>query len=216
MSKDDLDNIVEAARARRKVSSRCAIDKKANDGTFTTDTFRLVWNEAAPGYPGAWGGTRDMMHAREKLDALLGTICPNRVDAAKEVEEFLAWVVTEWRSLKFRSGTSWMHQKDMLPRQPSMRFVLHHWSHFFASYTDRAQETAHDYEDPLIDELREDRAFLETKLREVAKFGGEAQIARLKLENTKLETENARLRELLSPLVDLDTELPTWEEKQNA
>lgn len=159
MSKEDLERRAAEVREGRKVTStdRAA---KAADGDATTEKFRVLWNHAAPGYLGAWGGTRDMMHAKEKLDALAETV--------EDIPAFLEWVVTEWRTLKFRSGTSWMSAKDMLPRHPTMRFVLHHWSHFFASYTDRAQEIAHDYTDPEIEILKEDIAFLEGKLREAA------------------------------------------------
>jgi hypothetical protein len=201
-----IEDTIEGVRQKRKVS-QAKHSTKAAAGELSTDKFRILWNAAAPGYLGAWGTTRDMMHAREKLDAL--------VKVVDDIPAFLEWVVTEWRTLKHRSGTQWMHEKNMLPRHPSMRFVLHHWSHFHASYVDRAQEQAHDYVDPEVDLLKEDIHFLETKLQEAAKFGQEAQILKLRQQNEKLKAENARLRAQLAPLVDLDTDLPTWEEKQN-
>lgn len=206
-SKDRYDELTAGVAADRKAKVARNVTKAAQ-GDTTTEKFRILWNAAAPGYLGAWGGTKDMMHAAAKLTTLN--------EAVEDIPAFLGWVVTEWRTLKFRSGTAWMHEKDMLPRHPTMRFVLHHWSHFYASYNDRAQERAHDYVDPEVDALKEDLAFLEGKLQEIAKWGGESQLLRARQHIKALEKDNAKLRAQLAPLVDLDTELPTWEEKENA
>jgi hypothetical protein len=206
MSKEDLERRAASVRSNRKVAETKHATKAA-EGEANTEKFRILWNAAAPGYLGAWGGHYDMMQATVKLTVLNQTV--------EDIPAFLEWVVTEWRSLKFRSGTRWMFEKDMLPRHPTMRFVLHHWSHFHASYIDRAQDKAHDYVDPEVDALREDLAFLEAKLQEVAKFGPEAQLLKARILIETLERENQRLRALFAPFVDLDTDLPTWEEKEN-
>ncbi len=191
-------------RANRAVTSEKHADKAA-EGDANTDKFRILWDAACPEHHGAWGGTRDMMHAKEKIVALTATV--------EDVKGFLEWVVKEWHSLKFRTGTDWMAKRDMIPRHPNMRFVLHHWSHFHAAYNDRENEKGYDYVDPEVDALREDIGFLEGKLREAANFGQEAQLLKARQRITELETENTRLRAQLAPLVDLDTGLPTWEEK---
>lgn len=210
MSEDEFDELARAARVRRKVTEARRAYEASEKSEQTTDTFRIQWNHAAPGYLGAWGSHFDMIQAQAKLDVLADTI--------EDIPAFLEWVVNEWRTLKFRSGTAWMatDKKDMLPRHPTMRFVLHHWTHFYASFIDREQEIAFDYVDPEVDEKNEVIAYLEGKLREAAKFGQEAQLLRARQHIKALEADNAKLRAQLAPLVDLDSELPTWEEKQNA
>jgi len=207
MSIDDLERLAESVRERRNVSVQTTADSAAS-GEMNTNKFRILWDAACPEHPGAWGSTRDQMNGKEKITALM--------EVVDNLQEFLAWVAKEWHSLKFRSGTQWMAEKDMLPRHPAMRFVLHHWSHFHASYLDREAEQGFDYVDPNVDALLDDIGFLEMRLDEAASFGQEAQIARLKNENERLKIENARLRAQLTPFVDLDTELPTWEEKDAA
>ena len=207
MSDKDLDELADGVRANRTVTSKKHAAKAA-EGDANTDKFRILWDVACPEHHGAWGGHLDMKRAKEKVTVLYNTV--------GDVPEFLAWVVKEWHSLKFRTGTDWMSEKGMMPRHPNMRFVLHHWSHFYSAYTDRARERNYDHVDPEVEALREEIGFLEGKLREAASFGQEAQLLRARLHIGHLETEVNRLREILSPLVDLDTDLPTWEEKENA
>ena len=204
MRKDDLDELNDAVRENRHVTS-AKHTAKAEKGDANTDKFRLLWDAACPEHRGAWGDRFDMKQAMERVGVLYATV--------GDVPEFLAWLAQEWHSLKFRTGTDWMVERGMLPRHPNMRFVVYHWSHFYAAYSDRAHQHGYDSVDPLVDDLREDIGFLETKLDEAAKFGQEAQLLRAREHIKDLEKEVKRLRDLLAPLIDLDTDLPTWEEK---
>jgi len=207
MSKEDLERRAAGVRENRVVTSAKHTDKAAA-GEANTDKFRILWDAACPEHRGAWGGHLDMKQAMERVPLLTETV--------GDVPDFLAWVVREWHSMRSRTGTDWMAEKGMLPRHPNMRFVLYHWSHFHSAYIDREAEKGLDYVDPNVDALLDDIGFLEMRLDEAANFGHEAQITRLRIENERLKIENAHLRAQLAPFVDLDTDLPTWEEKNAA
>ena len=199
-----LDETVKRVEKRRpEIAAKYAA--KAEAGDANTEKFRVLWTAACPEHPGAWGDRWDMKQAMERVEVFDATV--------EDIPDFFRWLVQEWFSLRRRTGTDWMAERGMLPRHPNMRFVLYHWSHFHAAYLDRDREKGLDYVDPNVDALLDDIGFLEMRLDEAAKFGHEAQLARLKTENEKLRTENAQLRAQLTPLVDVDLELPTWEER---
>jgi hypothetical protein len=200
-----IDDTIQRVKLRREQAA-AKHTAKAAEGETNTNKFRILWDAACPEHPGAWGGTRDMMHAREKIAALTAV--------AGDLQHFLVWVAQEWHSLRNRTGTDWMAKANMLPRHPNMRFVLHHWTHFMAAYHDRERQKGHNHVDPEVDALREEVGFLNLKLHEAANFGQEAQLLKAKEQIKFLEKQNARLRATLGPLVDLDSDdLPTWEEK---
>lgn len=214
----ELETKLENAKQSRKTKRAAHLDKQIEDPDFSIENFRHIWNAANENYPGVYGDHLDQKRHAEKLVALVASI--GGETPGPQIKEFVEWLAAEWRTLRDRRATGWMHTKGMLPKHPDMRYVLHHWHHFFSAWIDRDREKSYDYEDPEVKLWRDRYQQLLYELREKAFFSDEASVARLKEEKAILQTRIDRLTATCNSLLakyqpEGTPDLPAWEELQH-
>lgn len=219
---DTTEEAVAGARRRRSTSVISRADKatrKLDKGEDEVKAHDMVgiWNSAATTITADGKfhcpslSKKDEGRAKAKLRELLETQPDAAYSAGQFLLQFFTWVIEEWNTMPYRHGTGWMHKKDMLPRHPEMNFVVHHWKFFRQAYADRHQEKGYNYVAPEVDELREEVGVLQKKLLDKERFSERVRMERLKEENARLKQELLDMSAKVP--VDLDTDLPAWEEE---
>ncbi len=203
-----------------------AVSRRANKATQKLDKGEDkvkaadmvgIWNSAASSvrtdrsFACPTLSKKDEGRIKAKLTLLLEAQPDEAYSAGQFLRQFFTWVIEQWNTMPHRHGTAWMHKKDMIPRYPEMTFVVHFWKFFLQAYADRRSESGFNYVAPEVDELREEVGVLENKLSEKERFDGHAALSRLRQQNRKLRQQ---LDEASAKVpVDLDTDLPEWEEE---
>lgn len=224
MGTDTIEQAKAAARARRESAESTRATKSAaklrkGEGKVTSNDMVAIWNDAAKEITGDRQfycppmSRADQARARRKLVELLETQPDEAYSPGQFLLQFFTWVVGEWSTMKHRHGTKWMHDRDMLPRHPEMTFVVHHWKFFRRSYADKHTESGYDYVSPEVDELREENDRLKKQLQDAKRFAPDVRMDYLRRTNKQLQEKVDQLSAKVP--VDLDSDLPEWEEEPN-
>lgn len=219
---ETIEDAKAGARGRRSDALSTRADKatkKLDKGEDEVKAHDMVgiWNSAATNITA--DGTfhcprlskKDEGRIKGRLNELLETQPNETYSAGQFLLQFFTWVIEEWSTMRARHGTGWMHQKDMLPRHPEMNFVVHHWKFFRQAYGDRHREKGFDFVTPEVDELREEVGLLKNRVRDRDRFDGHEALSRLQEKNRKLQQQVDELSAKVP--VDLDSDLPEWEEE---